>query len=150
MSIDAIKPAAIGADYTNSNNIQPVKPEIRVKEEATGIIQDITKRAAAGSNDITAKDADKEENGSTQGQGTSEAVKKAINEINKSNPNSIVQFGVHEATNRMTIKILDKESRKVIKEFPAEKTLDLIAKAWELAGIMVDEKRQEGLLWQLN
>ena len=141
MSIDAIKPAAIGADYTNSNNIQPVKPEIRVKEEATGIIQDITKRAAAGSNDITAKDADKEENGSTQGQGTSEAVKKAINEINKSNPNSIVQFGVHEATNRMTIKILDKESRKVIKEFPAEKTLDLIAKAWELAGIMVDEKR---------
>ena len=150
MSIDAIKPAAIGADYTNSNNIQPVKPEIRVKEEATGIVQDITKRAAAGSNDITAKDADKEENGSTQGQGTSEAVKKAINEINKSNPNSIVQFGVHEATNRMTIKILDKESRKVIKEFPAEKTLDLIAKAWELAGIMVDEKRQEGLLWQLN
>lgn len=141
MSIDAIKPAAIRADYTNSNNIQPVKPEIRVKEEATGIIQDITKRAAAGSNDITAKDADKEENGSTQGQGTSEAVKKAINEINKSNPNSIVQFGVHEATNRMTIKILDKESRKVIKEFPAEKTLDLIAKVWELAGIMVDEKR---------
>lgn len=141
MSIDAIKPAAIRADYTNSNNIQPVKPEIRVKEEATGIIQDITKRAATGSNDITAKDADKEENGSTQGQGTSEAVKKAINEINKRNPNSIVQFGVHEATNRMTIKILDKESRKVIKEFPAEKTLDLIAKAWELAGIMVDEKR---------
>ena len=141
MSIDAIKPAAIRADYTNSNNIQPVKPEIRVKEEATGSVQDITKRAAAGSNDITAKDADKEENGSTQGQGTSEAVKKAINEINKSNPNSIVQFGVHEATNRMTIKILDKESRKVIKEFPAEKTLDLIAKAWELAGIMVDEKR---------
>ena len=119
MSIDAIKPAAIRADYTNSNNIQPVKPEIRVKEEATGIIQDITKRAATGSNDITAKDADKEENGSTQGQGTSEAVKKAINEINKRNPNSIVQFGVHEATNRMTIKILDKESRKVIKEFPA-------------------------------
>ena len=141
MSIDAIKPAAIGADYTNSNNIQPVKPEIRMKDESTGIVQDVNRKAAAVSNDITAKDEDKEENGSTQGQGTSEAVKKAINEINKSNPNSIVQFGVHEATNRMTIKILDKESRKVIKEFPAEKTLDLIAKAWELAGIMVDEKR---------
>ena len=141
MSIDAIKPAAIGADYTNSNNIQPVKPEIRMKDESTGIVQDVNRKAAAVSNDITAKDEDKEENGSTQGQGTSEAVKKAINEINKRNPNSIVQFGVHEATNRMTIKILDKESRKVIKEFPAEKTLDLIAKVWELAGIMVDEKR---------
>ena len=39
------------------------------------------------------------------------------------------------------IKMVDKETRKVIKEFPAEETLDLIAKAWELAGIMVDEKR---------
>ena len=72
---------------------------------------------------------------------TLEAVKKAVNELNRQNHNSRVQFGVHEETNRMTIKILDSESRKVIKEFPAEKSLDLIAKAWEMAGIMVDEER---------
>lgn len=142
MSIDAIKPATISADYTNSNSIQSVKPEIRMKDESQGMVQEVNRRTAAVSNDITTREADKEDNGNVQGtSSTSEAVKKAINEINKSNPNSIVQFGVHEATNRMTIKILDKESRKVIKEFPAEKTLDLIAKAWELAGIMVDEKR---------
>ncbi|MEG1888510.1 MAG: flagellar protein FlaG, partial [Lachnospiraceae bacterium] len=35
----------------------------------------------------------------------------------------------------------DKETKKVIKEFPAEKTLDLIAKAWEIAGLLVDERR---------
>jgi flagellar protein FlaG len=29
----------------------------------------------------------------------------------------------------------------VIKELPPEKTLDMIAKVWELAGLMVDEKR---------
>ena len=142
MSIDAIKPATISADYTNSNSIQSVKPEIRMKDESQGMVQEVNRRTAAAPNDITTREADKEDNGNVQGtSSTSEAVKKAINEINKSNPNSIVQFGVHEATNRMTIKILDKESRKVIKEFPAEKTLDLIAKAWELAGIMVDEKR---------
>ena len=39
------------------------------------------------------------------------------------------------------IKIVDKKTKDVIKEIPAEKTLDLIAKAWELAGLMVDEKR---------
>ncbi len=142
MSIDAIKPATISADYTNSNSIQSVKPEIRMKDESQGMVQEVNRRTAAVPNDINTREADKEDNGNVQGtSSTSEAVKKAINEINKSNPNSIVQFGVHEATNRMTIKILDKESRKVIKEFPAEKTLDLIAKAWELAGIMVDEKR---------
>ena len=55
--------------------------------------------------------------------------------------NSEVQFGIHEATNRVTIKIIDKETKEVIKELPPEKTLDMIAKAWELAGILVDEKR---------
>ncbi len=50
-------------------------------------------------------------------------------------------FGIHEKTNRVTIKIVDKKTKEVIKEVPPEKTLDLIAKAWELAGIMVDEKR---------
>ncbi len=50
-------------------------------------------------------------------------------------------FGIHEATNRITIKIVDKDTREVIKELPPEKTLDMIAKVWEMAGILVDEKR---------
>ncbi len=70
-----------------------------------------------------------------------DAVKKAVAEMNKTSTNKTVQFGLHEETNRMTIKILDSGTRKVIKEFPAERTLDLIAKAWEMAGMMFDEKR---------
>ena len=50
-------------------------------------------------------------------------------------------FGIHEKTNRVTIKIVDKDSKKVIKELPPEKTLDMIAKVWEMAGILVDEKK---------
>ena len=50
-------------------------------------------------------------------------------------------FGIHEKTNRVTIKMVDKETKKVIKEFPPDETLDMIAKVWEIAGIMVDEKR---------
>jgi len=70
-----------------------------------------------------------------------EMLHKAVDDLNKKMSNSEVQYGFHEATNRVTIKIVDKESKKVIKELPPEKTLDLIAKAWELAGIMVDERR---------
>lgn len=70
-----------------------------------------------------------------------EAMKKAVEEINKNAKNSEAIFGIHEATNRVTIKIVDKDSKKVIKEYPPEKTLDMIAKAWEMAGLMVDEKR---------
>lgn len=70
-----------------------------------------------------------------------EMLHKAVDDLNKKMSNSEVQYGFHEATNRVTIKIVDKETKKVIKELPPEKTLDLIAKAWELAGIMVDERR---------
>ena len=68
-------------------------------------------------------------------------LKKAVEDINKKAVNSEAIFGIHEATNRVTIKIIDKDTKKVIKELPPEKTLDMIAKVWELAGLMVDEKR---------
>lgn len=70
-----------------------------------------------------------------------EQIKRAVESINKSNPQTEAVFGIHEGTNRVTIKIVDKESKEVIKEFPPEKTLDMIEKIWEMAGILVDEKR---------
>ncbi|MDE5939959.1 MAG: flagellar protein FlaG [Lachnospiraceae bacterium] len=72
----------------------------------------------------------------------SEQLKKAVAEMNRriNNSNEEAVFGVHEDTNRIMIKIMDKETKEVIKEFPPEKTLDMIAKIWEMAGILVDEK----------
>lgn len=76
-------------------------------------------------------------------QATPEHLKKMIAEMNKkiNNSNEEAVFGVHEETNRIMIKILDKDTKEVIKEFPPEKTLDMIAKLWEMAGILVDERR---------
>lgn len=69
-------------------------------------------------------------------------IKQAISDINKRiNPNTIAEYGFHEETKRVTIKIVDKDSEKVIREYPAEETLDMIAKVWELAGMFLDEKR---------
>lgn len=83
-----------------------------------------------------------QENGYTANQQASnEQIKKAVEKLNKSLSNSEAIFGIHDATNRVTIKIVDKETKEVIKELPPEKTLDMIAKAWELAGILVDERR---------
>ena len=71
-----------------------------------------------------------------------EKISKAIANINqKMTANTEAVFGFHEKTNRVTIKIVDKDTKKVVKEFPPEKTLDMIAKAWELAGIMVDARK---------
>ena len=69
-----------------------------------------------------------------------EASKKAVNDLNKQMKNSEAIFGIHDKTNRVTIKIIDKTTKEVIKDYPPEETLDMIAKVWEIAGILVDEK----------
>lgn len=76
-----------------------------------------------------------------QEQPSHEQIKKAVEKLNKNLMNSEAVFGIHEETNRVTIKIVDKETKEVLKELPPEKTLDMIAKAWELAGLLVDERR---------
>ena len=74
-------------------------------------------------------------------QAPNEQLKKAVEQMNKNMTQSEAVFGFHEQTNRVMIKIVDKDSKEVIKEYPPEQTLDMIAKVWELAGILVDEKR---------
>lgn len=68
-------------------------------------------------------------------------VKSAVDDINKQIKNTRCSFKYHEETNRISITVIDKDTDEIIKEIPPEKTLDMIAKAWELAGLMVDERR---------
>ena len=77
----------------------------------------------------------------TDGTASEGQLKEAVAKINKSMGNTEAIFGFHDKTHRVTIKLVNKETNEVVKEIPAEKTLDLIAKAWEMAGILVDEKR---------
>ncbi len=77
-----------------------------------------------------------------QQQPTNEQIKRAVEQMNRNMmSHSEAVFGMHEGTNRVTIKIVDKDTKEVLKEFPPEKTLDMIAKVWEMAGILVDERR---------
>jgi len=76
-----------------------------------------------------------------QQKANNEKIRKAVEQLNKNMPHSEAVYGFHEDTNRVTIKIVDKNTKEVIKELPPEKTLDMIAKVWEMAGILVDEKR---------
>ncbi len=82
----------------------------------------------------------KDYNGQEQKEPDLEQIKKAVENINKQ-INTEAVFGIHEGTNRVTIKLVDKNTKKTIKELPPEKTLDMIAKVWEMAGILIDEKR---------
>lgn len=69
------------------------------------------------------------------------SLKNAVEQINRNSSGMEAVFGYHEGTHRVTIKIVDKDTKEVKREYPAEKTLDMIQKVWEMAGLMVDEKR---------
>ena len=133
---------------------QPVTPvNTEVPEDGQTVNVDETTAAVARPQTENEKEGESGGSGSQQQQAAasrqaqvqqqSEQLKKAIAEMNKkiNNSNEEAVFGVHEDTNRIMIKIMDKETKEVIKEFPPEKTLDMIARIWEMAGILVDEKR---------
>ena len=66
------------------------------------------------------------------------AVKEANSAIFKDNDH--FEFKIHEGTGRMMVKLVDNETKEVIKEIPPEKILDLVASIWDLVGILVDER----------
>ena len=67
-------------------------------------------------------------------------LQKTVDRLNNEMNKTECRYSLHEATNRVMISIVDKETKEIIKEFPVEEALDRISKALELAGLIVDEK----------
>lgn len=55
-------------------------------------------------------------------------------------PQTTLEVSIHEKTHDIMVKVLNKDTGELIREIPPEKTLDLVAKMMEIAGILVDEK----------
>lgn len=139
MAIEAVKSATAAYHAASTPEVtrevsQPKSQVIDIQTGSAALAEETIK--------LDTKDAGEQQGSNSEAQSRSNTeIKKAVEQINKKAFNSEAVFGIHEGTNRVTIKIVDKETKEVIKEFPPEKTLDMIAKAWELAGILVDEKR---------
>ncbi len=71
------------------------------------------------------------------------AVIRAIEQANKAAQgiNTSFEFSIHEMTKQIMVKVMDRDTNEVIREIPPEKILDLLAKIWEMTGIIVDERR---------
>ena len=146
----AIEPLSSAMTYQAQTTPQ-ARPVPKVAEDMDVAAQEQNNIYDSTTVKIAAPEKREEQNGGQSGsegngpkeqqQASTEQIKKAVEQLNKNLSHSEAVFGIHEATNRVTIKIVDKESKEVIKEIPPEKTLDMIAKAWELAGLLVDEKR---------
>ena len=144
MAIEAMKGA--GLSYAGSSSASDVKAESQAKVETASnaaASDDLMKKTIqidTKETDKNGKDGNRDDSQAQQTISENSQIKKAVDEINKKAHNSEAVFGIHDATNRVTIKIVDKDTKKVLKDYPPEKTLDMIAKVWEMAGLLVDQK----------
>ncbi|MCT4508865.1 MAG: flagellar protein FlaG [Tepidibacter sp.] len=89
--------------------------------------------------DLTKKIQNKEENVALPGE------KRLIEAIEKANKgmtgeNTSLKVSIHKKTNDIVIKLIDRETKEVIKEIPSEKIIDMVAEMCERAGIFVDKR----------
>lgn len=86
---------------------------------------------------------DGQSNAQKEGMATEQQIKSAISQANSKmkTHRTRCEFSYHEETKRVSIKVVDKDTQEVIREIPPEETLEMVQKMWELAGILVDERR---------
>lgn len=71
--------------------------------------------------------------------------KQLIDAIEKANKdfktiNTSLKFSIHEETKQILVKIIDNETKEVLREIPPEKILDMVASMLERVGLFVDKK----------
>ncbi|MCR5120084.1 MAG: flagellar protein FlaG [Lachnospiraceae bacterium] len=144
----AIEPINSAIVYSAQPTVRPETAQNTSTEATEGKVSEINAPQVDAETISVSKAQTEDENGESRGQQqqqqapmNDDTIKKALEELTKKQANFISEFGIHEKTNRITVKIVDKDTKEVIKELPPEKMLDMIAKVWEYAGLFVDEKR---------
>jgi len=132
---------AAGSTTEYQNSIKPVKnAEPEVAKVAAAPEQVVARKEAPAS-----QYEGEQENGQQSNQDREERqIKNAVEHANssvKKMSKTACEFTYHEDTKRVSIKVVDSDTKEVIREIPSEETLELIAKLWDLSGMLVDEKR---------
>lgn len=132
MSVKGIMKQTVGYQATEKPAVTNNDSTIAATNATTQVQQPVKVDLENGSNEGQAKDKNSEYN----------AVKNAINDINtKLKPTRTgCEFTYNEKVNRVSIKVINKETNEVIKEIPPEDAYKALEKVWEIAGLIVDEK----------
>ena len=117
------------AETANATKVQQTSKEKEAKGKAAELIQNKKKDKTESAEKTLSKTQLKQ-------------LKQAIEEANRKAKltNTAREYSYDEVTNRVCIKVTDKDTEKVIREVPTEESLKRIARMLETAGLVVDEK----------
>jgi flagellar protein FlaG len=117
-----------------------------VPGKASAAPENAVKTVPAGSVNTSAspaKEVTVDEESRNEWQVSESFIKKAVDKANETMvfQNRYLEFRIHEKTNEVVVKVVDSNTKEVIREIPSEKILDMFASMLELAGLLVDERR---------
>ena len=140
---------SIGATSNSMSYADVVKNVNKAPQTQVKAAEEVAKKtipsapAAAMTAAVSAEVKGTAAEGQKQEDAASSKIKDAVDKVNQKIVPSKTrcEFAYHEDTNRISIKVIDQATEETIREIPAEETLDMLSRIWELAGLMVDEKR---------
>jgi len=149
VSIKSLVGDSSASSYQNVKLVKPIYSGEKIEANDSSASVKIKSEKGSIAKIMTENESEKDGNPSTdakekiqQKQASTSSMKSASKSINNMiNMNTVAEFGFFEDTNRIIIKIKDKTTNEVIKEIPSEKALEILLKAWEASGMLVDEKR---------
>ena len=134
MEIETISKAG-GSSYSH--------PESSVKAAEAAVQDETAKAAKTVEAPVRSGARDEDERGKRQKehQPSEATINDAVSSANRRMVRTRCDYSYHKETNRVSIKVYDADTDEVIREIPPEKSLDMLQKMWEMAGILVDERR---------
>lgn len=118
----------IGSQMINSIRMESINHETGVEVESV----------SKAENEISLQS----ENNSKEGSLFSEKEQqRRMDRLQDTLKNHNIEISYNEDVNRYSIKVLDADSKEVVKEIPSEKSLEMFARMLEIEGLLVDEKR---------
>lgn len=118
-------------------SVERNQPEVMVSTSqgtAEHVVQKVAESGMTGQN--KGQDADKKERAASEA-----SIQDVVNSANRKMEHTRCEYSYHKETKRVSIKVINDETDEVIREIPPEKSLKMLQKMWEMAGILVDEKR---------
>lgn len=140
---------SIGATGSSRNYVDVVKNVNKAPQTQAKVAEEVVKKTAPSTPAevmnaaVSAEAKGAVAEGQKEEETISSKIKAAVDKVNQKIVPSKTrcEFSYHEDTNRISIKVIDQATEETIKEIPAEETLDMLSRIWELAGLLVDERR---------
>lgn len=131
----------LSADNIKKYEVQKASASKTVKADKADTI---VKGSKALSGDVNAKTAvmNGEDKETTEKMPTKTSMKEAVSMMNQKlgMMRTRCEYEYDDSTNRVAIKVYDKDTDELLIEAPPEEAREAIKKVWEAAGIVVDEK----------